>query len=94
MSKWRVRAYKDVIKKDIPLLLQQNLKDDFDEIVESLKENPYRDFRNFEKLNPHHKNIYSLRINGKHRLVYTIDKDKREVKVWTAWSHYENRMPR
>lgn len=91
---WRVRAHKDVVKKDVPLLKQQHLNNDFEEIISSLKQNPYHEFRHFEKLNPHHKNIFSLRINSQHRVVYTIDKANREVKIWSAWSHYENRMPK
>ena len=94
MNKWRVSAHRKVIKKDMPLLKQVNLKDIFDEIVENLKINPYKEYRNFEKLHPYNRYIYSLRINGQHRVVFTIDKKQRRVKIWSAWSHYESRMPK
>lgn len=94
MNKWRVSAHREVIKKDMPLLKQANLKDIFDEIVENLKINPYKEYRNFEKLHPYNRYIYSLRINGQHRVVFTIDKRQRRVKIWSAWSHYKSRMPK
>ena len=94
MNKWRVSAHREVIKKDMPLLKQANLKDIFDEIVENLKINPYKEYRNFEKLHPYNRYIYSLRINGQHRVVFTIDKKQRRVKIWSSWSHYESRMPK
>jgi Txe/YoeB family toxin of toxin-antitoxin system len=93
LSKWKVLVHRGVTKHDIPLLQQSNLQADFDEIVCSLKINPYRSFRNFEKLNPHRLNIFSIRINAKHSVVYTINKDQHIVKIWSAWSHYEQRMP-
>ncbi|WP_230318921.1 Txe/YoeB family addiction module toxin [Lactobacillus crispatus] len=68
----------------MPLLKQANLKDIFDEIVENLKINPYKEYRNFEKLHPYNRYIYSLRINGQHRVVFTIDKRQRRVKIWSA----------
>jgi Txe/YoeB family toxin of toxin-antitoxin system len=89
LNKWQILVYRDVTKHDIPLLIKAGLKTDFDEIIASLKVNPYRTFRNFEKLNPHNLNVFSLRINAKHRVVYTINKRKKIVKIWSAWSHYE-----
>lgn len=70
-----------VMKKDIPLLKQAGLKSDFDEIVENLKINPYKDYRNFEKLHPYNQYIYSLRENAQHRVVFTINKKSRIVKI-------------
>lgn len=87
---WKVKAYKAVIKKDIPLLKRSKLYDQFEEIVEILKSNPYSNIRRMEKLNPKNKKIFSMRINGQHRVVYTIDKKQKTVVVWSAWSHYEN----
>ncbi len=93
-SEWTVRAHKDIKKKHIPLLEQIGLKSDYDEIVELLKTNPYSTSRNREKLNPKNKEVFSMRINNKHRVVYTIDKQNKIVTIFSAWSHYENRMPK
>ena len=81
-------------KIDISLLERSVLKDDFDEIVKALKEKPYQRIRNMELLQPRNKQIYSMRINVKHRVVYTIDKENRVVKIWSAWTHYQQRMPK
>lgn len=93
-DEWTVRVHKEVKKKHIPLLEKVNLLTDYDEVIEILKRNPFTRVRNFEKLNPKHKEIFSMRINSKHRVVYTVDKKSKIVKVWAAWSHYENNVPR
>lgn len=35
-----------------------------------------------------------MRINSKHRVVYIISKKDKIVKVWAAWSLYENNIPK
>ncbi|WP_424321288.1 Txe/YoeB family addiction module toxin [Lacticaseibacillus chiayiensis] len=62
-------------------------------IIATLKENPYSRKHHQEVLQPKIGKIYSMRINSKHRVVYTIDKKAHLVKVWSAWSHYEQRKP-
>lgn len=94
MTEWTVIPHKLVKREDIPRLEAVGLKRDFDEVVAILKENPYSRSRRMEKLNPKHREIYSMRINIKHRVVYTIDKPNRIVKIWSAWSHYEQRLPK
>lgn len=94
MSQWTVIPHKLVKQDDLPKLGQAGLKKDFDEIIAILKENPYRRVRRMEKLNSKNKEIYSMRINVQHRVVYTIDKEKKIVKLWSAWSHYEQRLPK
>lgn len=94
MDKWRVSAHREVIKKDIPKLEQAGLKNIFDEIVENLKVNPYKEYRNFEKLHPYNMYLFSLRENNRHRVVYTIDKKNHKIKIWSAWTHYEKRIPK
>ena len=34
--------------------------------------------------------LYSRRINIKHRLVYQVLEDKKIVRILSMWSHYEN----
>jgi Txe/YoeB family toxin of toxin-antitoxin system len=93
-SKWRVLHHREVKKVDIPLLEKSGLKADFDDVIQILKENPYQRVRNMEILNPRQKQIDSMRINVKHRVVYTIDKKNKIVKIWSAWTHYQQRMPK
>ncbi|MFT8606641.1 hypothetical protein [Liquorilactobacillus ghanensis] len=33
---------------------------------------------------------YSHRINGQHRVVYTIDKESKLVEIYSCWAHYES----
>lgn len=91
---WQVKVHKDVLKKQIPLLKSTGLISDYEDIISTLKKNPYENIRSREKLNPRNKQIFSMRINSKHRVVYTIEKEKHLVKIWSAWSHYEKGMPK
>lgn len=93
-NSWTVKAHKDVTKKQIPLLKSVGLLDDYLAIIDSLRNNPYENVRSREKLNPRNKQIFFIRINSRHRVVYTINKENHVVKVWSAWSHYENGLPR
>ena len=94
MIEWTVIPHRDVKKDDIPELEKVGLKQDFDEIVTILKKNPYSRERNMELMKPKNKQIYSMRINIQHRVVYTIHKQDKIVKIWSAWSHYQNRTPK
>ena len=91
---WTVIPHRDVKKADFQKLEKAGLKNDFDEIVEILKKNPYSRERNMELMKPKNKQIYSMRINIQHRVVYTIHKEDKVVKIWSAWSHYQQRIPR
>ena len=91
MTKWTLIPHKDVKKSDIPKLEKAGLKQDFDEIVTILKKNPFSRERNMELMKPKNKQIYSMRINIQHRVVYTVHKQDKVVKIWSAWSHYQNR---
>ncbi|WP_063558329.1 Txe/YoeB family addiction module toxin [Lacticaseibacillus paracasei] len=94
VTAWQVIPHRDVKQKDVPLLQKAGLFTDYMQVIETLKENPYSRAHNQEILQPKSKRIYSMRINGQHRVVYTIDKKKHLVKVWSAWSHYERRKPK
>ncbi|MEW4403846.1 Txe/YoeB family addiction module toxin [Enterococcus sp. AN402] len=86
---WKVKVYKDVLKKQLPLLKATGLICDYEDIIGILKKNPYENIRSREKFSLRNKQIFSMRINSKHRVVYTIEKEKHLVNVWSAWSHYE-----
>lgn len=76
-------------KPDLKKVKRSNLKNNFLEIVQQLKENPFEDNQSFEKLQPPIAEKYSRRMNVKHRVVYTVDRENKVVKIWSAWSHYE-----
>lgn len=91
---WVIQVHKEVLKKHIPLLESAGQKNDYEDIVEILRKNPYENIRSREKLNPRNKQIFSMRVNSKHRVVCTINKEAHTIKIWSAWSHYENRVPK
>ncbi len=76
-------------KTDLKKIKKSQLKDNFLEIVEQLKKDPFAPNQSFEKLKPPIAGKYSRRLNIQHRVVYTVDLDKKVVKIWSAWSHYE-----
>ncbi|MGY3772616.1 Txe/YoeB family addiction module toxin [Tetragenococcus solitarius] len=81
-------------KEHILSLEKSGLKKDFDEIVDTLKENPFANVRKQEKLSPKSRGLYSMRINNKHRVVYSVNKKDKEVIILATWSHYEKDIPK
>lgn len=80
---------KNSAKKDLKKIKQSHLKENFNEVVQTLKENPFELTQSFEKLQPKSSGLYSRRINQQHRVVYKVDEDARRVEIYSAWTHYE-----
>jgi Txe/YoeB family toxin of toxin-antitoxin system len=78
------RAAKDVKRIKLFPLYQK-----FKELIETIQDNPYATPPYFEKLDGF-ENVYSRRINIKHRLVYQVLKDETTVKVISLWGHYDD----
>lgn len=85
---WQVKI-RNSAKSDLKKIKQSNLKNSFIKIVNQLKSDPYKNNQGFEKLVPPIEKKYSRRINIQHRVVYSINDDKKIVNIWSAWSHYE-----
>lgn len=83
---YSVRIKKNV-RKDLPKLKNANLHEKLDELIDIIRENPYQTPPPYEKLVgvPY----YSRRLNIKHRLVYSVDEEKKEIIILSVWSHYE-----
>ena len=81
---------KNSAKPDLLKVKQSRLAKRFEEIVKTLKENPYAPSDQFEKLVPYSKGRYSRRLNYQHRVVYKVNEDAKEVHIFSAWTHYEN----
>ncbi len=75
--------------KDVKKLKSVGLSDKARKLIELLKENPLMTPPSYEKLSGDLDGMYSRRINIQHRLVYTINKEDKIVKVLRMWSHYE-----
>lgn len=75
--------------KDIPKLKSANLDKKALALIDVLKKNPFQNPPPYEKLMGNLQDLYSRRINVKHRLVYQVDSEKLEVKIVSLWTHYE-----
>ena len=88
MVMWEVEYTKQAIK-DIKLIKQAGLTNAAKELIKILKVNPFQNPPPYEKLIGDLNGAYSRRINIKHRLVYSVAKKGRCVRVLRLWSHYE-----
>jgi len=85
---WRLVFTKQA-QKDARKLSSANLRGKAEELLEILKEDPYRTPPRYEKLVGDLAGAYSRRINIQHRLVYQVLEEERVVKILRMWTHYE-----
>ena len=76
--------------KDIPKIKSANLDKKTLALIEVLRNNPYQNPPPYEKLVGILQNLYSRRINIKHRLVYQIYEKEKIVEILSIWTHYES----
>jgi toxin YoeB len=86
--KWSVILSRAAVK-DAKKLRNADLKPQAEVLLNLLKNNPFQTPPPWEKLVGNLKGFYSRRINIKHRLVYSIDKNQRIVHILSMWTHYE-----
>lgn len=82
-------VYTKTVLKDIPKLKAAHLDGKAKELIDLLRENPYRNPPPYEKLVGNLKGLYSRRINGQHRLIYEVFEREQTIKIISLWSHYE-----
>ena len=85
---WRVVFTKQA-QKDAQKLASAGLRSQAEQLLDILRENPYKTPPTFEKLLGDLSGAYSRRINIQHRLVYQILDNEKVVKVIRMWTHYE-----
>lgn len=85
---WKL-VYTKNAQRDAKKLAAAGLRSKAEELLNLLKENPFKKPPSFEKLVGDLSGAYSRRINIQHRLVYQVIKEKRTVKIIRMWSHYE-----
>lgn len=88
MSEWKIVYTSDALK-DKKIAFEAGFKDKINSLLEILRENPYTTYPPFEKLIGNYAGAYSRRINRQHRLVYSVYKDEKIVKIISMWTHYE-----
>ncbi|MGR8981121.1 MAG: Txe/YoeB family addiction module toxin [Gammaproteobacteria bacterium] len=85
---WEI-IYTKQAQKDAKKLAAAGLKDKAQQILEILKNNPFQNPPPYEKLVGDLAGAYSRRINIRHRLIYQVLNNEKQVKVLRLWSHYE-----
>ena len=76
-------------QKDAKKLSSSNLKKQAQEILEILKEDPFKEYPPYERLIGDLTGAFSRRINIQHRIVYQVYEKEKIVKVIRMWTHYE-----
>lgn len=59
-------------------------------ILNLMSNDPFCYPPSFEKLCGELSGLYSKRINIKHRIVYEIDEEKKEIHIIKMWTHCDN----
>lgn len=75
--------------KDKGLLKQAGLEKKARILLQIISVDPFQSPPRYESLRGELEGYYSRRINIQHRLVYSVDRKKKEVFVYRMWTHYE-----
>ena len=81
--------YTKTALKDIPKLKAAKLDNKARVLIDLIRGNPYQTPPQYEKLAGDLQGAYSRRINIKHRLVYKVSEEQKEVTIISLWTHYE-----
>ncbi len=81
--------YTKQAQKDAKKLAATGLKEKTQQLLEILKNDPFKSPPPFEKLVGDLSGAYSRRINIQHRLIYQVLTTEKQVKVLRMWTHYE-----
>ena len=81
--------YTKQAQKDAKKLTAAGLNEKTQQLLEVLKNDPFKNPPPFEKLVGDLSGANSRRINIQHRIVYQVLDDVKIVKVIRMWSHYE-----
>ena len=87
MSNYKL-VYTKQAKKDSKKAASSGLKSKIEDLLEVIKEDPFKDYPPYERLVGNLEGAYSRRINIQHRLVYQVYEKEKVVKVIRMWTHY------
>jgi toxin YoeB len=85
---WKL-VYTNKAQRDAKKLNVSGLRSKAEELLNILKEDPFKKPPPYEKLVGDLSGAYSRRINIQHRLVYQVIKERKIVKIIRMWTHYE-----
>ncbi len=74
--------------KDAKKIGRSKLKEKALELIEVLKDDPFRSPPQYEALVGDLSGAYSRRINIQHRMIYQVIEEEKVVKVLRMWTHY------
>jgi len=87
MVEYKVLYSKQALK-DAKKLSSASLAEKAKELIEILKKDPFQKPPPYEKLVGNLSGSYSKRINIKHRIVYEVIQENKQVRVSRMWTHY------
>ena len=76
-------------RKDSRKFEHDPLKEKILELISIISRNPFQNPPPYEKINDRAGTSYSRRINIQHRLVYSVFKERRAIRILHMWTHYE-----
>lgn len=85
--------------KDVGKLKNANLSERAKKLIDLIRENPYKNPPQYEKLIGKLDGILSRRLNLQHRLVYQVEESpfiedgtpyQGKIKIIRMWTHYED----
>ncbi len=79
-AEWKILYTKQALK-DKKTACQAGFSDKIKSLVDTLKNNPFEPYPPYEKLVGDLSGAYSRRINREHRLVYSVHKEEKTVKI-------------
>jgi Txe/YoeB family toxin of toxin-antitoxin system len=82
--KYTARTVSDSLK-----LKRVGLKEKTQKLLDIIARDPYETPPHFEKLEGFN-DVYSRRINIRHRLVYQVIKKEKILKIISLWGHYDD----
>ena len=85
---WRVVYTRDALK-DKKKAYEAGFKERIERLLEIIRDDPFSSYPPYEKLIGDLLGAYSRRINRQHRLVYSVHKEERTIKIISMWEHYE-----
>lgn len=85
---WRVVYTRDALK-DKKKAYEAGFKERIERLLEIIRDDPFSAYPPYEKLIGDLLGAYSRRISRQHRLVYSVHKEERTIKIISMWEHYD-----
>lgn len=88
MEKWEI-VFSKRAEKDWEVIKRSAYRTKAVDLLDLIETDPFGQPPPVKQLVGDMKGVYSRRINHQHRLVYTVDGEKKTVRIIMMWLHYE-----